>query len=35
MARRYDAPGSQAAPRAPTTNQELWKAIDQGDDPTA
>jgi hypothetical protein len=34
MARRYDAPGSQAAPRSPSTNQELWKAIDEGHDPT-
>jgi hypothetical protein len=35
MARRYDAPGSQAAPRSPSTNQELWKAIDEGHDPTS
>jgi hypothetical protein len=34
MARRYDAPGSQSAPRRPTTNQEIWKSIDEGHDPT-
>jgi uncharacterized membrane protein (TIGR02234 family) len=34
MASRYDAPGGRPAPRTPTTNQEIWKAIDEGHDPT-
>ena len=34
MSRRYDAPGSQSAPRRPSTNQEIWKSIDEGHDPT-
>jgi hypothetical protein len=36
MGSRYDAPGEQgaAAPAADPSNLDLWKAIDQGDDPT-
>lgn len=34
MSARYDAPTGEDAPRRvePRTNQELWKAIDEGDD---
>lgn len=34
MAARYDGPAGDAAPvaREPRTNQEMWKAIDEGDD---
>lgn len=37
MGSRYDAPAAQAASRAPeeTTNLDLWKAMDEGRDPTA
>jgi uncharacterized membrane protein (TIGR02234 family) len=35
MASRYDAPGARPVPERPTTNQELWKAIDEGHDPTS
>jgi uncharacterized membrane protein (TIGR02234 family) len=37
MAGRYDAPGSRRRgghPGRPASNQELWKAIDDGHDPT-
>jgi uncharacterized membrane protein (TIGR02234 family) len=30
---RYDAPGARAA--APATDQDLWRALDEGHDPTA
>ena len=33
MGSRYDAPSSRAA--APVTDQDLWRAIDEGHDPTA
>lgn len=34
MAARYDGPAAESAPvpREPRTNQEMWKAIDEGDD---
>lgn len=35
MSRRYDAPGARPAPAAPASNQDLWKAQDEGRDPTA
>lgn len=35
MSRRYEAPGATSAPAEPSTNQELWKAMDEGRDPTA
>jgi hypothetical protein len=35
MARRYDAPGGRSAAGEPSTNLEIWKAIDEGHDPTA
>ena len=35
MGRKYDAPGAGAAPAEPTSNQDIWKAIDEGRDPTA
>lgn len=35
MGTRYDAPGAQAeGDQEPATNLEIWRAIDQGDDPT-
>lgn len=34
MGTRYDAPGGRSAAPEPTTNLEIWKAIDEGDDPT-
>jgi hypothetical protein len=34
MGTRYDAPGGRPAAQGPTTNLEIWKAIDEGDDPT-
>lgn len=34
MGSRYDAPGGRSASPEATTNLEIWKAIDQGDDPT-
>jgi hypothetical protein len=36
MGTRYDAPGEQAphAPAAEPSNLDLWRAIDEGDDPT-
>jgi len=34
MGSRYDAPGAARRPQAPTTNLEIWKAIDEGEDPT-
>ncbi len=30
---RYDAPAARAA--APVTDQDLWRALDEGHDPTA
>ncbi len=33
MGSRYDAPASRAA--APATDQDLWRALDEGHDPTA
>lgn len=33
MGSRYDAPAARAA--APTTEQDLWRALDEGHDPTA
>ncbi|QZY27923.1 Trp biosynthesis-associated membrane protein [Nocardioides coralli] len=38
MSSRYDAPGREAAPRAPAEEQsslDLWKSLDEGRDPTA
>lgn len=35
MSRRYDAPGAAPAPDVPSSNQDLWKAMDEGRDPTA
>lgn len=34
MGSRYDAPGGRAAPVVPETDQELWKALSEGRDPT-
>ena len=34
MSARYDAPGGAAPAPEPTTNLEIWKAIDAGEDPT-
>lgn len=34
MGNRYDAPGGGPVADEPTTNLEIWKAIDGGDDPT-
>ena len=33
MGRRYEAPVA-AAPQAPTTDADIWKALDEGRDPT-
>lgn len=33
MSRRYESPGA-AAPTAPRTEAEIWKALDEGRDPT-
>jgi len=35
MGSRYDAPGAAHAPAEPETPLEIWKAIDEGRDPTA
>lgn len=35
MSRRYEAPGARPAPETPSSNQDLWKALDEGRDPTA
>ena len=35
MGSRYDAPSAQPAPEEPATERELWKALDDGRDPTA
>lgn len=34
MGRRYDAPAGDAAPVEPKGNLEIWKALDEGHDPT-
>lgn len=34
MGARYDAPGATPAATQPRTNLEIWKAIDEGHDPT-
>jgi uncharacterized membrane protein (TIGR02234 family) len=34
MGRRYDAPAGDAAPAEPQGNLEIWKALDEGQDPT-
>ncbi len=34
MSSRYDAPGGAPQANEPTTNLEIWKAIDAGEDPT-
>lgn len=34
MSGRYDAPAARRTPKTPTTQQEMWKAIDEGSDPT-
>jgi uncharacterized membrane protein (TIGR02234 family) len=34
MGRRYDAPAGDAAPVEPQGNLEIWKALDEGHDPT-
>jgi uncharacterized membrane protein (TIGR02234 family) len=34
MGRRYDAPVGEAAPAEPEGNLEIWKALDEGHDPT-
>lgn len=34
MGTRYDAPSGEVAPREPEGNIEIWKALDEGDDPT-
>ena len=34
MGRRYDAPAGEAAPPEPQGNLEIWKALDEGHDPT-
>ncbi|WP_107772648.1 Trp biosynthesis-associated membrane protein [Nocardioides sediminis] len=34
MGRRYDAPAGDAAPAEPQGNLEIWKALDEGHDPT-
>lgn len=35
MGARYDAPADAHAPAEPESNMDLWKAIDEGRDPTA
>lgn len=35
LSRKYDAPSARRDPVEPHTSQELWKAIDDGRDPTA
>lgn len=35
MSARYDAPGDETPAEEPRTNAELWKALDEGHDPTA
>ena len=35
MGSKYDAPGTAARPTEPETPLEIWKAIDEGRDPTA
>jgi uncharacterized membrane protein (TIGR02234 family) len=38
MGRRYDAPGARAEPAptdAPATEQDMWRTLDDGRDPTA
>ena len=34
MGRRYDAPPGRRAPAEPQGNLEIWKALDEGHDPT-
>lgn len=34
MGAKYDAPGARAAPPVPESDQELWKALSEGRDPT-
>lgn len=34
MGTRYDSPTGEVAPKEPEGNIELWKALDEGDDPT-
>jgi hypothetical protein len=34
MGTRYDSPAGEAAPVEPEGNLELWKALDEGHDPT-
>jgi uncharacterized membrane protein (TIGR02234 family) len=34
MGRRYDAPAGDTAPAEPQGNLEIWKALDEGHDPT-
>lgn len=34
MSGRYEAPSATAAPAAPETEAEIWKALDEGRDPT-
>jgi uncharacterized membrane protein (TIGR02234 family) len=34
MGNRYDAPGSRPAPAAAETPQDMWRALDEGRDPT-
>jgi uncharacterized membrane protein (TIGR02234 family) len=34
MGRRYDAPTGEVAPVEPEGNLEIWKALDEGHDPT-
>lgn len=34
MGTRYDSPTGEVAPKEPEGNIEIWKALDEGDDPT-
>jgi uncharacterized membrane protein (TIGR02234 family) len=34
MGRKYDAPKAHTAPKAVETEADIWKALDEGDDPT-
>lgn len=34
MGTRYDAPAAQSAPARPQSNLDMWKALDEGRDPT-
>ena len=35
MGERYDAPTERSADPTPTSEADVWRAIDRGDDPTS